>query len=48
MEFNLNVTEDVQEGDKKDVLDVLFECALKYEHVSAVESTLDGLSKGLN
>ena len=37
----------MQEGDKKDVLDVLLDCALKYEHVSAVESTFDGLSKGI-
>ena len=38
--------ENIQEGDKKDALDVLLDNALKYEHSSAVEGALDDSSEG--
>ena len=38
--------EDVQEGDKKCAHDVLFDGALKYEHVIAVEGALDDSFEG--
>ena len=46
IEFTLKTIEDVQEGEKKDAIDVLLDGALKYEHVSAVDGFLDDSSKG--
>ena len=46
MHITLEAIENVQEGDKKDALDVLLDGAFKYEHVSAVEGVLDDSSEG--
>ena len=46
LEFTLKAIEDVQEGDKKDALDVLLDGAPKYEQVSTVEGALDDSFEG--
>ena len=42
LEFSLRAIKDAQQSTKEDAFDVLVDGALKYEHVSAVESALDG------
>ena len=37
----MKANENVQEGDEKETHDVSLDGALKYEHISAVEGTLD-------
>ena len=44
--MTLKAIENVQEGDNKDTLNVKLDGALKYEHVSAVEGTLDDSFRG--
>ena len=45
LEFSLQAIEDAQWSDKDYALDVLLDGTLKYEHVSAVEGSLDSLSE---
>ena len=42
----MKAIEDVEEGDKKDALDVLLDGAIKYDHDSSVEGALDDSSEG--